>query len=253
MNNSQQQYNLAQSEQIESSLNLVNIRNVFYLRVYRHIILANLLAVILIFLLVGFFYYQHKIVGGSRYFATTPDGVLIEIPPLNVNHLKIKNLLVDNKGFLIEQPKINIKDLGQDLDNGLVIYWVKEVIAKMFNYDYINYRRALQELRNYFAPGAHSSFIKALYESKNLETIKNDMRITRATIVKEPTIKMVGINNNRYVWNIFVPTDIYYENISDEPIIQKVTAKLWVMRTSTLISPFFGLSVAVVNLEPRNE
>ena len=150
------------------------------------------------------------------------------------------------------QPKINVRDLGSDLDNGLIMYWVKQVIIAMFDYDYINYRRTLQDLRNYFAPGAHGLFIKALYESKNLETIKSGMRVVRAVIVNEPELKKTGIVSDRYAWQIFVPVDIYYENVTDEPLIQKVTAKLWVLRTSTLLCPFFGLSIVVVNLEPRN-
>ena len=121
----------------------------------------------------------------------------------------------------------------------------------MFDYDYINYRRTLQDLRNYFASGAHELFMKALFESKNLESIKDGMRVVRANIVSEPVLKKVGVVNNRYAWQIFVPVDIFYENITDEPLIQKVTAKLWVLRVSTLQSPFFGLSIVVVNLEPR--
>ena len=240
------------SSKIESGLDLVNVRNNFYFRNYRLIILSNFLAIILTMLLIGFFYYQHKITSGSRYFPTTPDGVLIDTPPLNINHLRLKNLLTDNQGFLIDQPKINVRDLGSDLDNGLIMYWVKQVIIAMFDYDYINYRRTLQDLRNYFAPGAHGLFIKALYESKNLETIKSGMRVVRAVIVNEPELKKTGIVSDRYAWQIFVPVDIYYENVTDEPLIQKVTAKLWVLRTSTLLCPFFGLSIVVVNLEPRN-
>jgi hypothetical protein len=236
---------------IESSLDLVNVRNNFYFHNYRLMILANIFAIILIALIAGFFYYQHRITSGSRYFPATPDGVLIDMPPLNVNHLKLQKLLTDNQGFLIDQPKININSLGADQDNALVIYWVKQVVLAMFDYDYINYRRTLQDLRNYFAPGAHGLFIKALYQSKNLETIKNGMRTVRASIISEPVIKKVGIVNNHYAWQIFVPIDVYYENITDEPLIQKVTAKLWIVRTSTLQCPFFGLSVILINLEPR--
>lgn len=238
---------------IESGLDLVNVRNNFYFHNYRAVILANVLAIVLLSLVVGFFYYQHKVTSGSRYFPTTPDGILIDMPPLNINHLKLKNLLTDNQGFLIDQPKININTLGPDHDNALIIYWVKQVIITMFDYDYINYRRTLQDLRNYFAPGAHAVFLKALYASKNLETIKSGMRVVRASIISEPIIKKVGIVSDRYAWQVFVPVDIYYENITDEPLIQKMTAKLWILRTSTLQSPFFGLSIIVVNLEPRIE
>jgi hypothetical protein len=199
----------------------------------------------------GFFHYQKKITSGSRYFPTTPDGILIDMPPLNVHHLKLKNLLVDNRGFLIDYPKINIKELKHNDNNAIVKYWVKNVVLAMFDYDYINYRRTLQDLRNYFTPGAHEKFIRALEQSKNLQTIKDSKRVVRAQIVGEPEIKTEGVASGRYAWQIFIPVDIYYENVTDEPLIQKVIAKLWVLRVSTIQSPFFGLSAFVVNLEPR--
>lgn len=232
-------------------LDIINIRNNFYLDNYRHILLSIILVVILLCMVIGFYFYQQKSTSGARYFPTSPEGVLIEMPPLNINHLKLNGLLTDNRGFLIEQPKINVKELSADQDNALVIYWVKNVINSMFDYDYINYRRTLQDLRNYFAPGAHESFIKALEQSKNLETINNTKRTVRSEIVAEPIVKKTGILNNRYIWNVHVPVDIYYENLMDEPLIQKLTAKLWILRVTTLQSPFFGLSIVVINLEPR--
>ena len=237
---------------IQSGLELINIRNNFYFQQYREMIIANILAIILLGLVVGFFKYQKHLTSGTRYFPTTADGILIEMPPLDVNHLKLSKLLTDNKGFLLDQPKINVNTLGQDRDNALILYWVKKVILKMFDYDYINYRSTLEELRNYFVPGGHEWFMKALTESKNMESIKASKRVVRANIVGEPVLKKAGLISNRYGWQIFVPVDIYYENITDEPLIQKITAKMWVVRVSTLQSPFFGLAIVIINLEPRS-
>lgn len=237
---------------LESSLDLINIRNSFYLQNYRKIIVINILTIILLALLIGFFVYQKRLNSGSKYFPTTADGIIIDMPPLNVNHLKLNNLLINNAGFLIEQPKINVNTLNQDRNNALILYWAKKAVLKMFDYDYINYRSALEELRNYFVPGGHKLFMKALMESKNMETIKASNRVVRATIAGEAILKKVGLINNRYVWQVFVPVDIFYENITDEPLIQNITAKLWITRTSTLQIPFFGLSIIIVNLEPRN-
>jgi len=214
-------------------------------------IAANILVILLLGLVIGFFKYQKNVTSGSRYFPTTADGVLIDMPPLNVNHLKLSKLLTDNKGFLIDQPKINVNTLGTDRDNALILYWTKKIVLKMFDYDYINYRRTLQDLRNYFAPGTHELFMKALNDSKNLESIKASKRVVRADIVGDAVVKKFGLIDNRYAWQIFIPVDIFYENITDEPLTEKLIAKIWVMRTNTLQSPFFGLSVIYVNLAPR--
>jgi hypothetical protein len=236
----------------ESSLDLINIRNNFYFHSYRGIIVANILVVVLLGLIIGFFKYQKNLTSGPRYFPTTADGSMIDMPPLNVNHLKLSKLLVDNKGFLIDQPKINVNTLSQDRDNALVLYWTKKAVFKMFDYDYVNYRSTLEELRNYFVPGGHELFMKALNESKNMESIKASKRVVRASIVEEPVVKRIGLMSNRYAWQIFLPVDIYYENITDEPLIQKIIAKMWVVRVSTLQSPFFGLAIVIINLEPRS-
>lgn len=238
--------------EIQNSLDLVNIRNNFYFSSYRKIIAANILVILLWVFIVGFYEYQKNLTSGSKYFPTTSDGLIIDMPPLNINHLKLNQLLVDNKGFLIDQPKININTLGPDQDNGLIIYWAKQLVLKMFDYDYINYRSALEELRNYFAPGGHELFMKALTDSKNMESIKSSKRVLRATLAGDAIVKRVGILNDKYAWQIFVPVDIVYENITDPILTQKIIAKMWIIRTSTLKCPFFGLSVVVVNLEPRD-
>lgn len=245
-------HNSLNNQELSNALNLISIRNNLYWRNYRLMIVVNILALLLLILLISFDYYQRKSTSGSRYFFASPSGVLLDIPPLNVNHLKLSKLLTDNKGFLIDQPKINIKDLStQDPDNALVIYWVKQAIYAMHDYDYVNYLHTLQDLRNYFAPGAHEAFLNALRQSKNLETIKNNMCTVRVDILSEPVVKKFGISSGRYVWKVLVPIDIYFENITDPPLIQKVLAKLWVVRVSTLQSPFFGLSIVLLNLEPR--
>lgn len=232
-------------------INSLLIRNSFYYRSYRRIIIANILVIILLAAIITFARYHEKTIKRSKYFPTTEDGVLIELPPLDKNHLHINNFLVDNKGFLLDQPKINIDELGNDLEHGLVLYWAKQTIIKIFDYDYLNYRRALQDMRNYFVAGGHQLYLEALNESKNLEAVIAGKRVVHANVVGEATVIKTSIINNSYAWQISIPINIFYENITDDVLLQKVIAKIWVTRTSTLQSPFFGLSIARINLDPR--
>ncbi len=236
------------------SLVLVIFRNKFYKKIYYTTITAITLAILLVVLVNQFKQYQDKHKDQIIYFPTTDDGMPINMPSTDINHLKLDSMLVDGNGYLLEQPTINLSELDlTDKDNALILYWSKKVIRLMFDYDYLNYRKGLQEIRNYFAPGGHKLYMKALKESKNLETVKAGKRIVYAKIIDNPKVVRLATISDHYAWQVRVPIKVYYENIKNDPLVQNVIADMWIMRVSTLQSPFFGLSVIRINLETNNQ
>lgn len=236
----------------KQGLELVVIRNNFYKKNYRSASINFMLLLIGILLFISYIYFMHISTVYARYFPTNPAGKYIKMPPLNVNHLDLNLLKFAPDGTLIEYPEINLNDLSGDPSTALIAYWAKKAVIALYDYDYINYRQALQNVRDYFTLNGHSEFLVALNFSRNLEAVRNNAQVVSARIMGEPVIQE-GFLGETKAWQVEFPVDVIYENISDRPLVQKVIARLVIVRETTLRSPFFGLAIEKINLKVTGE
>ena len=206
------------------SFSLILSRNIFYKNSYRKILITNLLLFIVICLLVVFLYYQSSFFSVPKYFPTTPDGVVINSPPNRVNHLLLKRFNFDKNGTLLELPEIKARDLDLNQpdsnEHAILLYWVSKAIIAMFDLDFVNYRGVMQEMRHYFSSKGYERYIKALNESKNLDTIKNGKRVAFANIKGEAKVTKTGILEGHKVWIVEVPIMVTYEGYQQELLTQ---------------------------------
>lgn len=235
------------------TVELILVRNEFYARSFKKI--KTLIAVLLFIsiLLVGFACWQSRAaIMSPKYFPTTPDGQLIVSPPIDENHLLLDKIPVSATGLIygMPPPTKSIYELQQYGDNALVLYWAELAILDMFDYDYVHYRAVIENARRYFTPMGHDNFIQALVQSKNLETVK----ARSAVVIPQLTgvVKLVGTQmvKGHYTWDLEVPLKLTYQSVSSsEPIVQNLLGKISVARVSTLLSPFYGLSIYKMNFE----
>lgn len=233
---------------------LVLLRNEFYARCYKQIKQIVLILILICALLIGFYIHQRKILTPMpRYFPTTPDGRLIYNPPVDINHLILSEQTVDpNTGIIVGMPQptklySELQPYGQD---ALVLYWAFTAVNEMFDYDYVHYRSVIQEASKYFTSQGHQNFIDALISSKNLETVKARSAVVIPKVIGE--IELVGTTmaDGHYAWNVKIPIQLTYESVMDKaPIVQRLAANMSIGRVSTLISPFYGLSIYRLNFE----
>lgn len=235
------------------TVELILIRNEFYARSYKQI--KKLFSILLLttILLIGFAVWQSRSsIMSPKYFPTTPDGRLIISPPNTVNHLLLSKIPVSATGLIygMPEPTKSLFELEQYGDNALVLYWAELAILDMFDYDYVHYRTVIERARKYFTPKGHDNFIQGLVDSKNLETVK----ARRAIVVPELTgpVKLISTSmyKDHFTWDIEAPVKLTYQSVADpEPIVQKLNARMSLARVSTLISPFYGLSIYKLNFE----
>lgn len=233
---------------LKQGLELVIARNNFYCKNYRSSVVNFLLLLMSIIVFCAYIYFMHITIVYARYFPTNPAGEYIFMPPLSENHLQLDNYNFSADGTLLEYPSINIRDLNLDSSDPLVGYWAKQAIVALYDYDYVNYRGALQGVRDYFTLNGHAEFLVALNFSRNLEAVKNNAQIVQAKITGDPVISS-GIYGDTFAWQVEFPVDVIYENALDKPLIQKVVASLLIVRETTLRSPFFGLAIEKINLK----
>ena len=230
------------------AVHLVVTRNQFYERNYRSIVLLFLLQVLITGFLLGFISYQSNTNPKPKYLPTTPDGVYIDSPPININHLVFSQQTKLLDGRVLGMPEdvqwSELEPMGED---ALIKYWTEIATVSMFNTDYVHYKRSVQDARIFFTAKGHSRFIQALIESRNLETVKNKKAVVSTELNGDIEIVRRFMIAGHYAWNIHVPIKIAYDDGLDDPLIQKLTAKLLVIRVSTLEVPFYGLAVSQVN------
>src|SRR5579863_537348 len=94
-------------------LETIHHRNAFYASSYRQLIALNFCLFIIVVALSIWSIYLYRVKPQAIYFPTTPEGKLIQDPPLN-------------------QPAVSDAD---------VIAWADKVALMVFDYDYVNYRQ----------------------------------------------------------------------------------------------------------------
>ena len=112
-----------------------------------------------------------------RYFATSPDGQIIPVRPL-------------------DEPVYATAD---------ILAWATGVAITSYTYDYINYRSDLQAIAASFTSDGWQSFLGALQSSRMLDTVLSQRLIMTAAPTGAPTIQQQGVINGRYSWKIAIP------------------------------------------------
>ncbi len=233
---------------------LIVLRNEFYLRSYGQIKIIIVILSLMCALLIGFSFRQKEVLKAMpKYFPTTPDGQLINTPPVSENHLLLSNQKVSPTTGIIEgmpQPTILFSELQADGENALVLYWAYIAVSEMFNYDYIHYRSVIQGVSKYFTAVGHQRFIAALINSKNLETVKARSAVVIPEVIGKVQLIGTGMVEGHYFWELQVPVQLTYASVMDkQPIVQQLIAKMSIARVSTLLSPFYGLAIFRLNFE----
>ena len=188
----------------------VLLRNEFYRDRYRHALVTCLFLIGIVAALVGLSYYMYLTRPTPKYFATTPDGKLLEMIPLNEPNLQTNTLL----------------------------QWSARAATGAYTFNFVNYQTALQEVGKYFTTPGYDSFLKALKDSNNLEAVKAKKLVVSAVPTGTPVILKKGIlrTNNQYGWEIQVPLLVSYQSANDY-LRQNIIVTMLIVRISTLDSP----------------
>lgn len=199
----------------DEAVEIVRLRNNFYRDNYRRLVgILLLLIIINLGLIVAVVYLiTHR--PTPQYFATSADGRITPLNPLS-------------------QPVVTPAELLQ---------WANQAVVAAYSYNFVNYRKELQDASQYFTPEGWQQFQSGLKASRNLETVIAKKMVVTATPTGAPVVTDQGILNGRYAWRIRIPFLITYENSSNERIQQPITVNILVVRVSNLDNPK-GIAIA---------
>ena len=193
-------------------------RAAYYEQACRQLSLIVFLLFLFLFLLGGLLYYQPRLFAGSQYFPTQLDG----------------------------QPIVE-KDLADPLySDGQVSQWAEEAMVRIYAFDFVNYRRRLQEVRDYFTARGHQDFLRALTASNNLEAVKKKKYVVSLKtsgptqmlnsdrVTSSQGSQWWGKPQQVYRWIVRTPVVLTYENANKETLEQKGTVTTRLSRVSNV-------------------
>jgi intracellular multiplication protein IcmL len=199
---------------IKDAISTVLSRNAFYRDGYRMLLRISILQGLVIVLLIA------SIIGMLMtvetryvYFATTSDGRIINIVPLN-------------------EPFRSPAE---------VIAWAAGTAQNVLRFDYRDYRQRLQQAASNFTPTGWESFTKALKESRVLEAVDARKLVVSLDIDAAPEIKNSFVHDGIYTWYLQFPIVIKFDG-NDVPAPIHANLILQVVRVSTLQNPD-GISI----------
>jgi intracellular multiplication protein IcmL len=191
----------------QDALHTIHLRNNFYRDNYKRVLLTLKLAFATLVLLCAALVYIVIYPPSPRYFAVTQEGTLIPLIPMN-------------------EP---------NLSNESILQWATQATVRAFSYNYVNYREALQGLRDDFTDQGWEDFKAALKASNNLSAVINKKLIVSAVPTGAPVIIEQGTHQGIYGWRIQIPLLVTYQSPS-EISPQPLRLELLIIRLSTLQS-----------------
>jgi intracellular multiplication protein IcmL len=148
------------------------------------------------------------------YFATTSDGRIINIVPLNEPYLTPAQ----------------------------VIAWAASTAQNVMRFGYYDYRDRLQEVSGSFTATGWDSFNRALKEANFLDAIQARKLVVTMDINGAPEIQSAGVRSNGvYTWFVQFPVTIRFDG-NQPPQSIATTLRLQIVRVSTLQNPD-GISI----------
>jgi intracellular multiplication protein IcmL len=206
----------------EDALAAVAMRNAFYRDGQRKLMIALLISVLINLAMASLLVYLVTNPPPPRYFATSINGRITPLFPLN-------------------EP---------NQSDSAVLQWANQAAIAAFTYNFVNYREELQASSGFFTPEGWTQFLNALKQSNNLEAVKAKKLIVSAVATRAPIILQKGLLNGRYSWRIQMPILVTYQSASEFTQQNNVVTML-VTRVSTLNSPR-GIGIAQFVVGPAS-
>jgi intracellular multiplication protein IcmL len=190
------------------ALESVVTRNIFYRDGYRNIMkIAILEGMAIVALIVALAITISVSRPQDRFFATTADGRLIRMIPLN-------------------EPNMN---------DAAIVSWSARAGSDVMTFGFHDYQRRLQEASTYFTRRGWQSFSEALERSRVMEGVQQAQRVVTAAPKSAPVIVQQGLVDGIYRWVVELPLVVTYQSGTAQQS-DTINVQLVIVRVSTLDS-----------------
>jgi len=207
---------------LSDAVSTVLSRNLFYRDGYRFLVRISLIQSLTTLLLVASIVAMVLSMETRHiYFATTSDGRIINIVPLNEPYRS----------------------------RGDVVAWAAGRAQEVLRFGYNDFRQRLQASSVNFTATGWESFTKAMRESRILEAVEARKLTVSMQIEAAPEVKKAIDNQGVYTWYLQFPIAIKFDGVNP-PEDMHASLVLQIVRVSTLQNPE-GISIEQWIAVPR--
>lgn len=161
----------------------VVMRNEYYRDGFYHLLkIALVEAVVIVGMILCFLFYMNMAQPEDRYFATTADGRIMRLVPL-------------------DQPNMTVPAL---------MSWVAQAATDVMTFGFHDYQRRLQDASQHFTRRGWESFTSALQKSRIIDAVETAQQVVTAAPRSAPVLVQEGVINGRYRWVVELPLMITY-------------------------------------------
>lgn len=192
-------------EKRNQALQLVLERNAFYRNNYRRFVAILMVQSVLLLAISVTLYYTVVIKPSTTYFASTPDGVLIRLEPLN-------------------QP---LKS------NTSVAQWAAKSAQQVFSFDWINFRTQLSAASQNFTSNGYDSLVSSMNKNRYFDLVKSRKMIVSSVVTDPPIIISAKSIRGIFTWQISMRMLVKYQGVNEnDSITMPLTVQMKVKRVS---------------------
>lgn len=162
----------------------VVVRNEFYRDGFRNMLrIAIAESVIIVALIATFIVYINASKPQDHYFATTADGRIMQLVPLNLPNMGTSALMS----------------------------WVAQSSTEVMTFGFHDYQRRMQQSSRHFTRHGWESFTNALQKSRIIEAVEASRQVVMAQPSSAPILIQEGVFNGKYRWVVDLPLAVTYQ------------------------------------------
>ncbi len=187
----------------------VIVRNEFYRDSFRKMMgVAVLEAVTILALLITLVSYINGAKSQDHYFATTADGRIMQLVPLELPNMGTSALLS----------------------------WAAQAGSEVMTFGFHDYQRRLQYSSRFFTRHGWDTFTAALQQSRVIESVETLQQVVSAQPRSAPILTQEGMFNGKYRWVVDLPLTVKYQS-GQNSRIDNLVVKLVIDRVPSLENP----------------
>ncbi len=165
------------SDSVAVGFNKQIIRMEFYRDNFRKMVnIALVNSVIIVAILIAILVYMFKSAPENRYFATTVDGRIMQLIPL-------------------DQPSMTSSELYS---------WVVQAVSDTLTFGYHDYQRRLQENTKYFTIDGWETFTNMIQNMQLIDMVGRNKLLVKAYPMSAPELQQEEVFNGRYRWVLII-------------------------------------------------
>ncbi len=190
-------------------LDAVITRNIFYRDGYRNLVKLTIIqGVVILILIIALAITIAVSRPQDRFFATTADGRLIRMIPLNESNMT----------------------------DAAIVSWAARSGSDIMTFGFHDHQKRLQETSIYFTRRGWQSFTEALEKSRIIQGVEQNQQVVTAAPQRAPVIVQQGLVAGIYRWIVTVPLVVTYQSGTAQSS-NTLEVTMVIVRVSTLDNP----------------